>query len=99
MNAKNNDENNSIRNNIHEIWSKICFVSAVTFVWKGFLSSEISQFRQLIDEKTVTSVFTGNPKFKQEYFFWLIRYRQVNLLENSWKIDGISSKVISLKIW
>ena len=69
MNAKNNDENNSIRNNIHEIWSKICFVSTVTFVWNRFLSSEISQFRQLIDEKTVTSVFTGNPKFKQEFFF------------------------------
>ena len=42
-NIKNKSENNRVRNKIHEILSKICFVYTVTFVWKGVLSSEMTQ--------------------------------------------------------
>ena len=34
---------NSNANKINEILSKVCFVYSVTFFWKGFLSSEITQ--------------------------------------------------------
>ena len=61
-NEEKNVKNNSIRNNIHEIWSKICFVHAVNSVWTRFLSSEMAQITDNFnEEKTATSNFLGLP--------------------------------------
>ena len=55
-NANNDSENNGIRNKIHEILSKICFVYTVTFVSKGVLSSEITQITDTLVKKRLRQV-------------------------------------------
>ena len=65
QNSKNNSESNTICNRIPEIWSKICFVYAVTLIWKGFLSSEMVQIADNSMKKRLRQViFMSCPTFK-----------------------------------
>ena len=53
--TKNNSENSTVRNKIHDVLSK-SFVHTVTFVWKGVPSSEITQITDNLMKKGLQQV-------------------------------------------
>ena len=72
-NTKNNSENDSVRNKIHEALSKLCFGYTVTFVWKGVPSSEITQIRICLQSEYVEKYqFELCSKYDREYDFDVI---------------------------